>query len=95
MSDQHAAATTSTGLDPKVAGLLAYLLLKRVDDLAYGAGVWTGAVRARSARALLPRFGGSGGMRRRADGSPAGQDRRWFSQRAPSASPPARPGSPA
>lgn len=26
MSDQHAAATTSTGLDPKVAGLLAYLL---------------------------------------------------------------------
>ncbi|WP_200946913.1 mycofactocin biosynthesis glycosyltransferase MftF [Janibacter sp. Soil728] len=78
------------GLDP-----LSFLVARRLDDLAYGAGVWTGAVRSGSARALLPRFGGSGGVRRRADGSPAGQGRRWFSQRAPSTSPPARPGSPA
>jgi hypothetical protein len=27
---------------------------RRLDDLAYGAGLWAGAVRARSARALLP-----------------------------------------
>ncbi len=27
---------------------------RRLDDLAYGAGLWTGAARARSARALLP-----------------------------------------
>ncbi len=31
-----------------------YVLAHRLDDLAYGAGVWTGAARARSARALLP-----------------------------------------
>lgn len=32
--------------------------LRLLDDLAYGAGVWAGAARARSARALLPRFSG-------------------------------------
>jgi mycofactocin system glycosyltransferase len=49
-----------------VEGLLAWLphrrrvgpirsvAARRLDDLAYGAGLWTGAVRARSARALLP-----------------------------------------
>ena len=41
-------------LDP-----LSFLLARRLDDLAYGAGVWAGAMRCRSARALLPRFGGS------------------------------------
>ena len=46
-------------LDP-----LSFLVARRLDDLAYGAGVWTGAVRARSARALLPRFGGSVKARR-------------------------------
>ncbi len=30
------------------------LAARRLDDLAYGAGLWAGAVRARSARALLP-----------------------------------------
>jgi mycofactocin glycosyltransferase len=33
-----------------------FLLARRLDDLAYGAGLWLGAVRGRSARALLPRF---------------------------------------
>jgi len=33
-----------------------YALLTTVDDLAYGAGVWAGAARERSADALLPRF---------------------------------------
>lgn len=33
-----------------------FAVLRRLDDLAYGAGVWSGAVRARSARALIPRI---------------------------------------
>ena len=35
---------------------------RRLDDLAYGAGLWWGAVRARSARVLVPRITG---LRRR------------------------------
>lgn len=31
-------------------------LARRLDDAAYGAGVWAGCLRARSARALLPRI---------------------------------------
>ncbi|WP_377320347.1 mycofactocin biosynthesis glycosyltransferase MftF [Pimelobacter simplex] len=31
------------------------LVARRLDDLAYGAGLWAGAARARSPRALLPR----------------------------------------
>jgi mycofactocin system glycosyltransferase len=31
------------------------LAARRLDDLAYGAGLWAGAIRARSPRALLPR----------------------------------------
>lgn len=34
-----------------------YTVLKRLDDAAYGAGLWRGAWRARSIRALLPRRG--------------------------------------
>ncbi len=34
-----------------------YVLARRLDDLAYGAGLWQGVLRARSARALLPDFG--------------------------------------
>lgn len=33
-----------------------YVAAHRLDDLAYGAGLWWGAVRARSPRALLPRW---------------------------------------
>jgi mycofactocin system glycosyltransferase len=40
-------------LDP-----LRYLALRIADDLAYGAGVWVGAARARSIAALLPSFSG-------------------------------------
>ncbi|HWL60152.1 MAG TPA: mycofactocin biosynthesis glycosyltransferase MftF [Microbacteriaceae bacterium] len=36
-------------LDP-----LRFAILRRLDDLAYGAGLWWGALRARRARALLP-----------------------------------------
>jgi mycofactocin system glycosyltransferase len=33
-----------------------FVLARRLDDLAYGAGVWAGALRGRSVRALLPAF---------------------------------------
>lgn len=36
------------------AGPVRLVAARRLDDLAYGAGLWTGAVRARSVRALLP-----------------------------------------
>ncbi|GEP36470.1 mycofactocin system glycosyltransferase [Nocardioides psychrotolerans] len=35
-------------------GVVPYVLVHRLDDLAYGSGVWWGALRARSPRALLP-----------------------------------------
>jgi mycofactocin glycosyltransferase len=35
-------------------GLARFAAARRLDDLGYGAGLWAGAVRARSARALLP-----------------------------------------
>jgi mycofactocin system glycosyltransferase len=35
---------------------LVHLLLRRLDDLAYGAGMWAGAVRCRTVAPLLPRF---------------------------------------
>src|SRR5271166_4839607 len=35
-------------------GLLAYLVLKRLDDIAYGAGMWTGMVRERNLGPLKP-----------------------------------------
>ena len=40
-------------LDP-----LRFLVARRLDDLAYGAGLWGGAIRARSLRALVPAFRG-------------------------------------
>jgi mycofactocin system glycosyltransferase len=38
----------------RAIGPLAYGAARRLDDLAYGAGLWVGAVRARDPRALLP-----------------------------------------
>ena len=37
-------------------GLFAYLLLKRLDDIAYGVGLWTGVVRERHLGALKPQI---------------------------------------
>lgn len=37
-------------------GLLSYLVLKRVDDLAYGAGLWGGVLRERNLAALKPQI---------------------------------------
>jgi len=42
------------GDDVEPIGLPSYLLLKRVDDLAYGLGLWWGVLRERNARALKP-----------------------------------------
>ncbi len=44
---------TRPGLDPA-----RYLLAHRLDDLAYGTGLWQGAWRERSLRALVPKFHG-------------------------------------
>ncbi|GLZ11477.1 putative glycosyltransferase [Actinomadura sp. NBRC 104425] len=43
----------SPGLDP-----VRFVLARRLDDLAYGAGVWAAALRAGSLRSLLPDFPG-------------------------------------
>ncbi|GFG72572.1 mycofactocin biosynthesis glycosyltransferase MftF [Mycolicibacter senuensis] len=44
------------GDDTRPLGLPAYLLLKRVDDLAYGAGLWGGVLRERNLAALKPQL---------------------------------------
>ena len=47
----------ATGDDAEPIGLLTYLLLKRVDDLAYGIGLWWGVVRERNLARSNRRFG--------------------------------------
>lgn len=42
--------------DTQHVGLLSYLLLKRLDDIAYGLGLWTGVVRERHIGALKPQI---------------------------------------
>jgi mycofactocin glycosyltransferase len=42
--------------DSKPIGLVAYLVLKRLDDLAYGAGLWTGVLRERNVGPLKPQI---------------------------------------
>ena len=42
--------------DAHRVGLLSYLLLKRLDDIAYGLGLWTGVVRERHLGALKPQI---------------------------------------
>lgn len=42
--------------DTKQVGLPAYLLLRRLDDIAYGLGLWTGVVRERHLGALKPQI---------------------------------------
>lgn len=45
-----------TDEDAEPIGLLTYLLLKRVDDLAYGLGLWWGVLRERNLRAVKPQI---------------------------------------
>jgi mycofactocin system glycosyltransferase len=42
--------------DTKPVGLFSYVLLKRLDDIAYGAGLWSGVVRERHVGALKPQI---------------------------------------
>jgi hypothetical protein len=42
---------------------LGFFLLRRIDDIGYGKGAWWGALRARSARSLAPRFIGFSGAK--------------------------------
>jgi mycofactocin glycosyltransferase len=42
--------------DAQPIGLLTYLLLKRIDDLAYGLGLWYGVVRERNVGPLKPQI---------------------------------------
>jgi len=42
--------------DVKRVGLFTYVLLKRLDDIAYGLGLWSGVIRERHAGALKPQF---------------------------------------
>jgi mycofactocin system glycosyltransferase len=42
--------------DTKPVGLITYLMLKRLDDIAYGLGLWTGVVRERHLGALKPQI---------------------------------------
>jgi mycofactocin system glycosyltransferase len=51
-SSRHSNAEDQT----KRIGLLPYLALKRLDDMAYGAGMWTGMVRERHLGALKPQI---------------------------------------
>ncbi|AEF42799.1 mycofactocin biosynthesis glycosyltransferase MftF [Hoyosella subflava] len=56
---------TKPQLDP-----VRFLVARRLDDLAYGSGVWAGAIRQKAPRALLPRMRGftMGGLRPQAFG---------------------------
>ncbi len=42
--------------DTKRVGLLTYVLLKRLDDIAYGLGLWSGVIRERHVGALKPQI---------------------------------------
>jgi mycofactocin glycosyltransferase len=46
----------NTDDDNQRVGLITYLLLKRLDDIAYGLGLWTGVVRERHLGALKPQI---------------------------------------
>ncbi|HYB80910.1 MAG TPA: mycofactocin biosynthesis glycosyltransferase MftF [Mycobacterium sp.] len=46
----------ATGDDAEPIGLLTYLILKRLDDLAYGLGLWWGVLQERNLRALKPQI---------------------------------------
>jgi hypothetical protein len=56
------AMLTFSALVPPIVGLLRYkpghpiryLVMRILEDVAYGTGVWVGALRARSLRCLLP-----------------------------------------
>ena len=54
--DRRTDRAGADGAAPAVVDPITYAALHLLDDLAYGAGVWVGAWRRRSAAALLPSF---------------------------------------
>ena len=62
------AAAIEALIDYRQKGLrlnpLAYLLVRRLDDLAYGTGLWRGAIRGRTAAPLIPRLACAQGVTR-------------------------------
>ena len=54
---------------------LSYLLILRLDDMAYGAGLWGGAIRRRTAAPLIPRLASGRGTPARLRPSGAGHGR--------------------
>lgn len=67
----------AAGLDP-----FRYAAARRLDDLAYGAGVWWSALRGRSATALLPRVQSvQSPAARRSNASSSSSDRSAWSSR--------------
>ncbi|BBZ06462.1 mycofactocin system glycosyltransferase [Mycolicibacterium doricum] len=50
------AARRGTVEDTEQVGLLTYVLLRRLDDIAYGLGLWTGVVHQRHLGALKPQI---------------------------------------
>lgn len=50
-------ADWATHREPGGLGPVRHTAFKRLDDVAYGAGLWQGAIRARDLRALEPRIG--------------------------------------
>ncbi len=48
--------TGSDDGDPRPVGLVSYVVLKRIDDLAYGAGLWGGVLREHHIGALKPQI---------------------------------------
>lgn len=50
------AARRGTVEDTEQVGLLTYVLLRRLDDIAYGLGLWTGVVHERHLGALKPQI---------------------------------------
>ncbi|RVW01065.1 mycofactocin biosynthesis glycosyltransferase MftF [Rhodococcus xishaensis] len=47
----------ATHREPGGLGPIRHTMFKRLDDVAYGAGLWRGVIRARDLRALKPRLG--------------------------------------
>jgi mycofactocin system glycosyltransferase len=61
----HPATVDGAGLDP-----IRYLLIRRLDDLSYGTGLWYGAYRGRTFAPLLPLIGELGSVQRSYSDSP-------------------------
>jgi len=62
------AAAIEALIDYRQKGLrlnpLAYLLVRRLDDVAYGTGLWRGAIRRRTTAPLIPRLACARGVTR-------------------------------